>query len=566
MSSMILLDSIIAKEKAQYPQGLSDDDLFEFYCADNILVNYDLDNAEIESGLIDGPRDAGIDAAYVFVNTQLLTEDFNFDDARQPVELELYLIQSKNQDSFKEGPVDKLASSLPLLLDHTKPAADLEPLFKKEAVAVCRSFLDALTKLADKFPKISIRLFYCSKGNEPNDTIKAKAAGLEAQLKGMQFPNVHFTFLGGQQLYDRSAIQKRLVVKLSTAGTPLSGMNSFVALCKLSDYLGFITDESENLITRIFEVNVRAYQGEVEVNREIAASLETPTQGVDFWWLNNGVTVVADEASYINNQLVIANPLIVNGLQTSHEIHAYAAKLLQSGDSRSILIRVIVETDAAKRDKIIRATNRQTSINISSFRATEQVHREIEDYFLTLGYFYDRRKNAYKREGKPADKIISIDRLAQGVLSVALQEPHTARARPTSAIKSEDNYKRIFSGDKAQQPLAMYGVIVRLLDQIEKHFRSRAGQVDRVYRNNLKFHALMVLAWALNGSKTLPALAIPHLDLSKMTDLQVKTVTDWVFEEFNAAGPEDRTAKDSAFTDRLKANWTVGVTTPPAIQ
>jgi hypothetical protein len=267
----------------------------------------------------------------------------------------------------------------------------------------------------------------------------------------MQFPNVHFSFLGAQQLYERSSIQKRLVVKLSTNGTPISGANSFVALCKLKDYLRFISDENDNLITRIFEANVRAYQGEVEVNREIANSLEHPTEGVNFWWLNNGVTIVADEASYINNQLNIANPLIVNGLQTSHEIHAYASNLSQN-DSRDILIRVIVETDPNRRDQIIRATNRQTSINSSSFRATEQVHREIEDYLLTLGFFYDRRKNYYKREGKLAAKIFSIDRVAQGVLAVLLQEPHTARARPTSAIKTEANYKRIFSGNKVQHP------------------------------------------------------------------------------------------------------------------
>lgn len=559
--STILLNSILQKEKPKYPAGLSDDELFEHYCADNILVNYDLDANEIESGLIDGPRDAGVDAAYVFVNTRWVAEDFGYDAIREPVELELYLIQSKNQDSFKESPVDKLASSLPLLLDHTKKPEELEPLFKKEVVSVCRTFLEAMDKLADKFPKISIRLFYCCKGGEPNDTTKAKAAALENTIKGMQFENVHFRFLGAQKLYERSAIQKVLVGKLSTTGTPLSGANSFVGLTKLRDYLKFITDDSGSLVTRIFDANVRAYQGEVEVNREIALSLENPTAGVDFWWLNNGVTIVADETSYINNQLVIKNPLIVNGLQTSHEIHAFA-NTLPAGDERSILVRVVVEQDPIKRDQIIRATNRQTSISSSSFRATEQVHREIEDYLLTLGYFYDRRKNAYKREGKPADKIISIDRLAQAILSVLLQEPHTARARPTSAIKIEADYKKIFSGDKTQQPLEMYGAAVRMLDHVERHFKSVEGIGSRIFRNNLKFHTLMVLGWALNQNANLPALRVAQLDLTKMTDTQVKKVADWVFTEFSLAGPEDKTAKDSAFTQRLKVNWSVGATTP----
>ncbi|MBU3592912.1 AIPR family protein [Polynucleobacter sp. 71A-WALBACH] len=557
--SSILLDSILQKEKQKYPADLSDDVLFEYYSADNILVNYDLNSDEIECGLIDGSRDAGVDAGYIFVNTNLVAEDFKFSSIREPVELELYLIQSKNQDSFKEGPVDKLASSLPLLLDHTKKQEELEPLFKKEVVEISRRFLDAMDKLADKFPKISIRIFYCCKGIEPNETTKAKATALENTLKGMQFTNVNFRFLGSQNLYERSALQKVLVSKLTTTGTPISGANSYVGLIKLRDYLKFISDDGGSLITRIFEANVRAYQGEVEVNREIATSLGAPIVDLDFWWLNNGVTIVADEASYINNQLVIKNPLIVNGLQTSHEIHAFA-NLLRDSDERSILVRVIVEQDITKRDQIIRATNRQTSLNSSSFRATEQVHRELEDFLLTIGYYYDRRKNAYKREGKPANKIISIDRLAQAILSLLVQEPHTARARPTTAIKSDVDYRRIFSGDKTQQPLEMYGVAVRLLEKVESHLKSISGDEARIYRNNLKFHTLMVLGWAMNQSANLPALRIAQLNMSKMTDEQVGKVVSWVFNEFKAAGAEDKTAKDSSFTSRLKSNWSAAAT------
>ncbi|HEV3042971.1 MAG TPA: hypothetical protein VGY52_03815, partial [Roseiarcus sp.] len=115
---------------------------------------------------------------------------------------------------------------------------------------------------------------------------------------------------------------------------------------------------------------------------------------------------------------------------------------------------------------------------------------------------------------------------------------------------------------KAQQPLEMYGVIVRMLDEVEKYFRSIAGQVDRIYRNNLKFHALTVLGWALNGSQTLPALAVPHMDLTKMTAAQVKAVVDWVFKEFDNAGKDDRTAKDTTFTEKLKADWKPSATAP----
>lgn len=559
MSVTILLESILKQQKAQYPT-LSDDNFFEVYCADNILLNYDLSNDEIEEGIVDGSGDAGVDAAYVFVNRQLLTEDFEFSGIKQPVNLELFIIQSKNQDSFKEGPIDKLSSSLPLLLDGEQPQENLEKLFRPQVVSIFHSFMKGMQTLAGEFPEVSIKIFYCCKGSAPNDVMKAKAANLKARISE-RYPSVDFTFLGAQELYDRSGKQKRLVKELPVVGSPLSGANSYVALCTLENYIKFISDEEDALLTRIFEANVRAYQGEVEVNKEIAESLKHPTDGVDFWWLNNGVTVVADQAQFMNNRLSVENPLIVNGLQTSHEIHKFASSLPQD-DPRLVLVRIIVETDRVKRDEIIRATNRQTSIKHSSFRATEPVHKEIEDYLLTVGFYYDRRKNQYKREGKPAHKIISIDRLAQGVLAVLKQEPHIARARPTTAIKAEKDYKQIFAPDKDTHPLEMYGAIVRMLGAVEEHFRAIASAENQIHRNNLRFHVLMVLGWALNENSTLPSQRIKQLDLSKLKPELVKGVTEWVFGEFNNEGAVDRVAKDSAFTQRLKKEWGVNKTNP----
>ena len=410
-----------------------------------------------------------------------------------------------------------------------------------------------MRQLAGEFPKLSIRIYYCSKGNAPNAAISAKAEALENTLK-QRYSTVTIGFLGAQELYERSGKQKRIVKELVTLGAPLSGRNSYVALSKLTDYLAFISDETGDLITRIFDANVRAYQGDVEVNREIGDSLKKPTNGVDFWWLNNGVTIVADQAQFQNNRLVIENPLVVNGLQTSNEIHNNSSSISED-DTRMILVRVIVERDREKRDEIIRATNRQTFVTHSSFRATESVHKEIEDYLMTMGYYYDRRKNYYKREGKPSDKIIGIDRLAQGILSVLSQEPHTARGRPTTAIKKDEDYKRLFSSDRSTHPLGMYGNIVRLLDRVETWFRKNASIIDRRYRNNVKFHVVMVLSWAVNGSATLPAQRIGQLDFETITDDRINAVAQWVFAEFDALGGEDKTAKDRELTVQLKSDW-----------
>jgi AIPR protein len=523
------------------------------------LVNYDLDNDEILGGIVDGPKDGGIDAVYVIAAGQLVPDidDFNTNNFRPLSDLELVIIQTNNQDGFKEAPINNLAASLPMLLDYGADSQELEKAFSHDVIAAFKRFLDTSKAVAAKFPRISISIFYCCKGGEPSAATRAKAAALERTLKLNGFSSVLFSFLGAQGLYDRSSIQKTYVGELPPVTTPISVGNAYVALCRLRDYAKFISDDRGNLISRIFEANVRAYQGEVDVNKEIALSLENPVVDLDFWCLNNGITIVADKASFTSNNLVIENPLIVNGLQASFEIHNFYSRM-KIDDDRRVLVRIVVENDIQKRDRVIRATNRQTSISNSSFRSTEPVHKEIEHYFETLGYYYDRRKNYYKRMGKPADKIISIDKLAQGVLSVLLQKPDAARARPTTSLKNEETYLRIFSGNKKRHPLEMYGKIAFMLDLVDRHFKSISHSVGRIYRNNLRFHVLMVLSWRLIGSRSATAEAIGAIKNEDLTSETLRDVTNWVIAQFDQQGAEDKTAKDSKFTDYLKDNWSLG--------
>lgn len=551
MSYPILLQGVLKKKRTIYPD-LDKDEFFEFFTADTVLVDFDLSNEEIASGIIDGPQDGGIDGAYLFINRQLWTKDSKYLNLRPPVDIELILIQSKNQYSFREAPVDRIYTSLLQLLDPSVDWESIETSFRTGLVTRIHAFHNQLDELSDKFPNVSIRIYYCCKGTQPNQVVQGKANQLEKTLS--QWTPTSFKFLGSRELYERSKQQQRLVRRLAVSGAPLSGDNSYIALSTLRDYVEFLTRADGKLSTQIFEANVRDYQGEIEVNREIARSLDQPSEDVDFWWLNNGVTVVADNAQFMNKRLTIENPRIVNGLQTSYEIYKFREKL-DGNDERQILVRVIVEKDRRRRDKIIRATNRQTAMKHSSFRSTEPIHTEIEDYLIDKGFYYDRRKNYYKRKGKPARKIISIDRLAQGTMAVLLQEPHIARSSPTSVIKNDDHYRRIFSGDHSTHPLAMYGNIVTLMSAVDEYFLTLKSEEMRIFRNNLRYHVLMVLSWELNGGSTLPPQGIGKLDVSIVDREMVARVAEWVFERFKVAGAEDRTAKDAKFSTKIQDVW-----------
>ena len=64
----------------------------------------------------------------------------------------------------------------------------------------------------------------------------------------------------------------------------------------LGDYMRFLADDSGALRRHIFDWNVRDYQGNVEVNREIERSLLADSSP-EFWWLNNGVTIICSRVS-----------------------------------------------------------------------------------------------------------------------------------------------------------------------------------------------------------------------------------------------------------------------------
>src|SRR5947209_1816226 len=74
--------------------GLTGVKPFEFFCADQVLKDRSLSDAEILSGQVDGGDDGGVDSFYCFINGVLL-DDTTPIDSRAGGDVELKIIQSK---------------------------------------------------------------------------------------------------------------------------------------------------------------------------------------------------------------------------------------------------------------------------------------------------------------------------------------------------------------------------------------------------------------------------------------------------------------------------------------
>jgi hypothetical protein len=112
------------------------------------------------------------------------------------------------------------------------------------------------------------------------------------------------------------------------------------------------------------------------------------------------------------------------------------------------LVKVIITEDKETIDGIIASTNSQNPVSPALLRATDNIQRNLELFFFNSGFYYDRRKNYYKNQGKPASKIFSIQAAAQAIETIIYSTPHTARSQPTSLIKEDATYNRIFNPSK----------------------------------------------------------------------------------------------------------------------
>jgi hypothetical protein len=305
--------------------------------------------------------------------------------------------------------------------------------------------------LADRQPKLRIQIHYCTRGDTslvaPN--LKSRATTLRNMLNYL-FSNstVDVSFAGATELLESARRQRDFTLRLPYIESYISreGKN-YILLCTLSAYYRFVTDEQGKLRRYLFDSNVRDYLGEVMINQDIHKTLsggESP-HITDFWWLNNGITILGTAASIAAKELCIENVQIVNGLQTTETIFRFFSANKDIEDDRAILVKVILTADDDTRARIIKATNYQNTVDLASLRGLDKIQRDIEQFLSDHGWFYDRRKNQYKNEGKPAERIVSVPYLAAAVRAVALGDPAGSQKQRSRQLRDEEVYRRVFN-------------------------------------------------------------------------------------------------------------------------
>lgn len=544
----------IKKDNSKFKRMLHD--YFEVFSASLILKTFDLSDEELEKGIVGSGNDGGCDGLYLFVNEELIFDDTPLENIKKNPNLDVYIIQSKFETSFREDVFNKWKSIVDNLFSiESFQDIDFSKRYNSDVLEFFERFHKTFLSLITKSPIVNFKFIYVSLGNEVHLNVKQQAEELMSKLKGL-FPSpntdVSVEYIDAQKilkLYDAPS-KTDFVLHVSETPIIVQEEKEYIVLANLNQYFKFITNENEKLIKHIFESNVRDYQGSITVNKEIAATLQQTDIKEDFWWLNNGVTMLASAIDQKSTKVFeIKNPEVVNGLQTSTEIYNYfiSTKKENRNEGRKVLLRIIVPDTDASRDNIILATNSQTTIPKAILRGTDSIHREIESYMKTKGLFYDRRKNFYKNEGKPKDKIISIPFLAQCLISIILKKPNYARARPSTLLNDEETYNQLYINNKILDSYYNAAIIGKRV----KSFINSLGVYSISEQSDISFYVMYVCSAKIIGSAEITTKQLGSFNLDDITEEKIKICAEYVYKKYKQLGGNNKVAKGTSLIESI---------------
>ncbi|MCU1268978.1 MAG: hypothetical protein JWN74_272 [Acidobacteriaceae bacterium] len=530
---------------------------FEFFCAEQFLKEYSLNDDEIVRGLVGSGDDGGIDAFYFFIN-KVLADDSSHVDRRSENDVDVVIMQIKETAGFSPTAIDKIGRFTDDLFDLKRTRSEYRYNYGDKLADLMSTFKAKMKGMAHA--NLSVDYYYVTRCDEEPDENAKRSAQELPKIAATHFRNAivkPFNFAGALPLYEQTLV-RRPSKKTLHFEKSIDTQEGWIGLVTLRTFYEFLRDDKhpEKLNESIFDDNVRGYFQNTAINTAITATLTTEHEP-EFWILNNGITILTPKA-YLSGDLEIRDPQIVNGLQTSRRIFDYftSAIVKPEIDARRILVRVIQNQEPEVRDEIIRATNNQNRMPPEALISTSRLHKQIDAFFEKNGLFYDRRKGHYRDQGKPISKIVSILYLVQAVVAIMLRKPTDARGRPRDYVVKDSRRWSVFGVDDYRQvvqselfnkyrpfDLEVYLRCVKILRRVDA-FLDPLDQ-DNVLRRNVRFYLARYVSCAVTKNAYCPPGHLVAADVDGITDAQLYEGLEEITTIYVSQGANDEAAKNT---------------------
>lgn len=426
---------------------------------------------DFEDLSIGGGSDSAIDGVAIIVNGNIVQEPEEIDfflNRNGSLSVSFSFIQSKTSAKFSGAQILNFLAGIRNFFGDRSAIPENEEIRRLRAIKE-RIYKNSIS--LDGTP--SLDLFFVTTGvwEEPehinglvaNELKVLKDRGL---FKGLNFQCVDAERL--KQMYrDVRGRSLREVDFPSLVALPeIEGVRqSFVGSLAVREYLRLVTDSEGALQLNLFYDNVRDFQGQNSVNREIDATLKSGPGQAALAIYNNGITIIAKKVERISGKVKLTDYQIVNGCQTSHVIFANRDNI---SPTSHIVVKLIETVDAEIAVNVIKATNRQTEVKVEAFESLSPFHKDLEEYYKakvatrTRPIFYERRSKQYENiPGVTNGQVITLSAQIKAFVSACLAQPQSTH-RYFGELLESNRDKMFVPGDSLERYYAAASILNRL--------------------------------------------------------------------------------------------------------
>lgn len=396
---------------------------------------------EISESIPDGPNDRGVDA--------VVLQELNEGDIVHLFQVKHVTEFNKATNNFPSSEIDKLLSFISdLLQKHPNLEKTCNPLLWGKVQEIWEAFEHGT-------PSFVVHL-----AGNLGPLISTERERLQQSLKQYRSFSVKehtLESLAGLLLdFKVPKIDRQIRLVDNQYFERVDGnIRGLIATVQAADLVELIRnpDDPSSVLLEIFDENVRVYlTNKNRINRRIIQSALSESNS-EFWYLNNGITMTCESMEYPPGMraplLRMRNVQIVNGGQTSNDLFEAASTNPEKFRNVLVLIRVYETRQREMSLKIAESTNSQTPIRSRDLRSNDEIQRKLEESFLNLGYFYERKANQYKDE----DKSRRLDALSAGQTYVAYMLEMPSVAGKDRGKIFGDMYETIFNEELTAEAL-----------------------------------------------------------------------------------------------------------------
>lgn len=530
-NDIYLIDGVVEQRARDRVPSERKDEVFERLVFESLLKDYDPSEDDIEAGTVDGEDDGGLDGFFIIANGQLVSELSEFVPPRRGGELDVLAINCKHHDTFKQSTLDKLTATCQEFFDFSRDGSDLKARLSARILKIRVLLKDVYKLMAPGLASLRIRIIYASRGDTTRIglPVEARARQIESILADMFSQcTARCEFMGAAELVRLQMRIPKFNLELPYKDR-LSKGACYAVLVELRDYAKFLSEDDGTLKRYLFDANVRDFAGLNRVNQDIADTLASESPW-DFWWLNNGVTILASRALLTRDSIHVDDVQVVNGLQTSESIHRYFQNGGADPTGRTLLVKVIETEDLTVRDEVIRATNNQTEVQQASLWATDETQRHIEQALERSGYFYDRRKGYHANHGRPESRIVPVLEAAAAHIALILKGPQKASSLRQKHLRAPDRYAKVFSpGFPLEAWVPMIDILRNAGRALERRRRSGAFTGTTRFLKHWRPMLALCATARIAGTFRFTPIWLAAADLSSLSESYLDEV--WAFLE-----------------------------------